>query len=154
MDRELLNYIDQAIALEVNTANLYRLFAKKCPQDREFWFRLEVEEMNHAALLRAGKEFAVFNKFPAGLLPENIRQLADTNQLIIDGMDKFMKNPERAYCFELAIELENEAGELHYQQFMESESQEELATLFKKLNRDDYQHAERIKTYRQDVLRI
>jgi hypothetical protein len=51
----------------------------------------------------------------------------------------------------LAIELEETAGEFHYQQIMESKVNSKAIQLVQKLNRDDIDHKQRIENYMHQV---
>jgi len=44
--------IEKAIQLELNVAELYIRFHKLFPSDASFWWKLAIEEKNHAALLK------------------------------------------------------------------------------------------------------
>ncbi len=153
MENTLLQIIDEAIELELNMSKLYGIFSEHMKEDKAFWFRLEIEEINHAALLRASKDFVRFRKFPSGIIPNNLEILQDSNQKIREATNRFIDNPDRKLAFKLAYELENSAGEIHFQQFMEKEAHNNLSEIFQKLNRDDKDHAKRILEYRKSVLR-
>ena len=147
MDKEMLELIHEAIDLEMAIGKLYSLFSRKCDEDKIFWMQLETEEYNHAALLRAAKEFVAYSKFPLGLIPDHTEQIKQSTKQINENYDRFEKDPDRFNAFSTAYELENIAGELHYQQFMESSSKDELTSTFQKLNRADNDHSKRILKY-------
>ena len=151
MDQLLLNLINEAIKLELNMAKLYGIFSEYNDDDRIFWNRLEVEEKNHAALLRTAKDFISFNRFPRNLIPDNLDALVQSNQKIARAIDSFIANPGRERAFTLAIDLEKSAGELHFQHFMEKEEGDHIMRIFQQLNMDDKDHAERINNYRKGI---
>ncbi|MEA3487197.1 MAG: hypothetical protein U9R20_06020 [Thermodesulfobacteriota bacterium] len=69
MDKDFSYLIEESINLELNIADLYFLFHELFPEDADFWWRLVLEEKNHAALIRSGKKyFEPVNKFPRNLL--------------------------------------------------------------------------------------
>ena len=154
MPEDIISFIDMAIELELGAARLYNLFAQHCSEDFKFWIQLEMEEKNHAALLKAGKAFAGVNKFPSSMIPENLTQMRESLRQIENGEKKFLENPTRSRAFDIAFEIENSAVEMHYQQYMEAESDDDLAEIFKKLNRADSHHAERIKDYRDSIANL
>jgi len=151
MENTMLQFIDDAIELELNMSKLYSLFSEYIDEDRAFWYRIAIEEKNHAALLRTGKDFVRLNKFPSGLLPENPEMLKRSVQKVRDAIDTFISNPNRILAFNLALEIENSAGEIHFQHFMEKDATDNLRDIFQKLNQADKDHAQRIHNYWQST---
>lgn len=143
----MLQIIDEAIELELNMAKLYGTFSEYLNKDRAFWFRIAIEEKNHAALLKTGKDFIRFDKFPSGLLPDNLEFLKKSNQKVMEAIKTFLKNSNREQAFNLAIELEKSAGEKHFQLFMEEDAKDYISKIFQKLNLADKNHEQRIKAY-------
>lgn len=144
--------LEEAIQIELGLSELYHLFSEKISVDRGFWWQLVMEEKNHAALLRSGIEFLKYNKFPRGLLPDSLEELKKANKKIKNIHEKFSTDPDRMYAFEIAYELENSTGEMHYQNYMSEEINDDLRNIFKALNRADLDHAMRIKKYWESVL--
>ncbi len=144
--------MNEAINLEYNMSRLYGIFAEYIDEDRVFWSRLENEEKNHAALLKTAKEFLTINKLPQGLIPNQLNVLLDSNEKILKAIDSFILKPSRQFAFSLALDLEKSAGEIHYQHFMDSDSNDRLIKIFQQLNHDDKDHAARIENYRREVL--
>ena len=149
MNKELSQLFDEAIQLELNVAKLYETFYHAFPEDAHFWCELVLEEKNHAALLQSGKDtFAPKGKFPIEMMPPSIQELKSVNSEIQDIIKKYQDTiPSREDAFNIALKLEQSAGELHFQQFMEKESESELDRIFQRLNRDDKDHAERLREY-------
>ena len=152
MNESLLDYIDKAIRLELDMAQLYSIFAEYLEEDKVFWYRMEQEEKNHAALLKTGRDFVRFNKFPIRLLPEQEAALNESINLVSRYMDEFIDKPGREWAFTSAVELEKSAGEAHYQNFMDSDADDNLTRIFQDLNRADKDHAQRILKYWQDTV--
>jgi hypothetical protein len=153
MEKTVFKLIDEAIKLEYNMSKLYGVFSEYLDEDRIFWNRLESEEKNHAALLKTAKEFIDFNRFPKDLIPIKVKNLIDSNKKVLEAIDSFILNPARENAFRLAVELENSAGENHFQHFMESDSKDKVTEIFQHLNRDDKNHAERITKYWKDTIK-
>ena len=148
MNTELEKLIDEAILLEMNVADIYDLFHRTFKQDSEFWWKLVMEEKNHAALLKTVKKMNDVDVIiPPELLPESITELQKTNQMIRQYMEETEARPNRARAFQIAYELENSAGELHYDSFMHADTSSIPGKLFKRLNGDDIDHARRIRQY-------
>jgi len=148
METEFIRLIDEAILLELQVSRLYLLFHESFPEDAEFWWQLAIEEKNHAALLKTVKKMKESRiSIPAEILPPRISELSQTNHRLEQYMEEFHEHPDRNRAFRVALELENSAGELHYEGYMKSTGNDALGKVFKKLNGDDNSHAERIKTY-------
>lgn len=149
MDREFSSLIDESINIELNVADLYLLFKESFPEDADFWWQLSLEEHGHAALLRSGRDyFEPASRFPRDLLAEQLQSLRDTNSRVETLIREFkVTPPSRERAFGVAVETEELAGELHLQHFMDKESNSEIDEVFKKLNKDDRDHAVRLRSY-------
>ncbi len=149
MTKELEKIIDESIKLEQNVAALYTIFSVTFTEDSDFWKDLVLEEENHASLIREGrKSFLVRGEFPHELLAPKLEMLISANKKLALLLKEYSKNPpSRETAFKVAFELENSAGEVHFQQAMEKPPNSELMAIFQHLNRDDRDHARRIRTY-------
>jgi len=149
MGKDFTALIEESINLELNVADLYLLFNKLFPEDADFWWELSLEEKNHGALLRSGKEvFLPRNKFPHDLIEDRLHVLVDINSEINSLIKKYEVNPpSREKAFNVALNIENSAGELHFQRFMDKEANLKIDDIFKQLNKDDKNHAKRISSY-------
>lgn len=148
MSDEFQKLIDEAIRLELNMAELYMLFFRKFPGDSHFWWDLAMEEKNHAALLKTVKQMNISQvDIPRDLLPPGIEEVQSSNQKILQALDEFQITPDRNRAFQFALMAENGAGELHYNTYMKNAPDSEITSIFKKLNGDDIDHAERIRQY-------
>jgi len=149
MSNDLSELFEEAITLELNAAKLYELFQGTFPDDALFWGGLVVEEKNHAALLQDGKDrFYPLGKFPVEILPSSLASLVWANRGIAALIDKYReRRPSREEAFNTALSLEQSAGEAHFQEFMEKESGAKVEEIFRELNRDDKDHARRIRSY-------
>lgn len=149
MSNDLSGLFDEAINLELNAAKLYEFFKEIFPDDAIFWGQLVVEEKNHASLLQDGKDrFYPLGKFPSDILPSSITSLTWANRGIVTFIDKYKeRHPSREEAFNTALSLEFSAGEVHFQEFMEKESEIKVEEIFQELNREDKDHAKRIRSY-------
>ena len=151
MDGSFTLLIKEAIDLELNLADLYLLYYNYFPDDSQFWWALAVEEQNHAAILKTVLQMISSNvDIPREFLPARIEELVMANGRIKDFNEGFERNPDRTRAFQFAFATENSAGELHYNTFMKSEDDSHIASVFKTLNGDDMNHAERIRQYMID----
>jgi hypothetical protein len=148
MSINILQYLDEAISLELKVSELYHLFSNAFIDDKDFWWQLEIEEKNHAALLKSGKSFYDFGKFPEEIFPNRLELLQESKLKVISLIKSFNSDWTRKKAFDTAIDLENSAGEIHFQNFMHSQEQSDIADVFRKLNRNDSDHSQRIKEYK------
>jgi hypothetical protein len=56
--------LEESVQLELNFGKLYSIFADLFSEDCGFWWRLGIEENNHASLLRSGIIFLESEVFP------------------------------------------------------------------------------------------
>jgi hypothetical protein len=147
----IIHYLDEAISLEFKISELYHLFSNAFIDDREFWWQLEIEEKNHAALLKSGKKFYEFGKFPNEIFPEKLELLQESVSKVVSILESFNSAWTRKQAIETAIDIENSAGEIHFQNFMHSSEQSAIADIFKKLNRNDIDHSQRINEYKINI---
>lgn len=144
---EVGRLLEESIALEKNVASLYRLFFESFDEDRDFWWQLSIEELNHASLLKSGKDiFLACDAFPDGICAESLESLCAMNERLESLCARYRAAPpSRADAFAVALQIEQSAGEHHYQQIVSSGEPGKAVALVKKLNQDDKDHAERIR---------
>ncbi|MFO8236289.1 MAG: hypothetical protein R6U04_12895 [Bacteroidales bacterium] len=149
MNEKMKKLIDESIQLEHNMAELYERFAKLYPEDKIFWRELVLEEKNHAAILRAGKEsFLDTDFFPESMLAGTYEEVHKVNQQLNRLIKSFENRPmKKESTFNIAYKLEKSAGEIHFQEYMDKKPAVEIDRVFQQLNRDDKDHAERILNY-------
>ena len=138
----------ESIRLESHISDLYTLFRRLFPGDAVFWWKLALEESNRAALFRSGKKYyEPLGIFPNDLLaPVQEPQAADAKlDFLVRGYED--ASPSRAEAFNIALDLEQSVGELHFQEFMDKEADSRIGRIFRQLNRDDKDHAKRISSY-------
>ncbi len=135
--------------LELNISDLYAVFHNSLPEDSEFWWRMVLEEKNHAALFRSGFEnLEYINKFPHDILVNNIQVLQKANKQLLEHIENYkLLPPDRDEAFNLALEYENSAAELHFQKFMDGSSDNFIDKVFKELNKADKDHSQRLHNY-------
>jgi ferritin len=152
MNNDITALAEESINLELNVSKIYSLFHSSFADDANFWWKLVQEEKDHAALIRGGiKEFEPIGEFPHEILSDNLQDLKETNKKLRSLLKQF-KNipPSRELAFNTALEIEAFAGELHFQNFIEKEASSTIDELFQFLNREDKDHAKRIRSYMKD----
>ncbi len=151
MNNDLIDLIDEAILLELNLFELYMLFYRRFSEDTQFWWKLAIEEQNHAALLKTAKQMERSHiQIPREILPAGLEELEASNRKIVQAIEKFEILHDRNKAFQFAHNIENSAGEIHYDTFMNSEVDSHVQSVFQKLNGEDTHHAERIRKYMID----
>jgi len=149
MNNDVISLIEESINLELNVSDLYLIFHELFPDDAKFWLNLTLEEKNHAAIFRSGKD--VLNQlkiFPHNLLHHNLQDLKDTNSTLLSLIKSFKNTPpSREEAFNIALKIEISAAELHFQDFMDEETNSEIVQFFQKLNKNDKDHFMRIRSY-------
>ncbi len=152
MTKDFNTIIEESINLELNIGNLYAVFYASFADDSQFWWRLVLEEKNHAALFRSGFEnLEHLKKFPHDLLIKNIKILQEENKKLQDLVTQYKSlPPDREEAFNLALNLENTAAELHFQQFMDNDGDSLIDNIFRELNQADKDHAARILKYMKE----
>ena len=153
MNEEIRQLIEAATRVELNVAKLYRFFHYKFPEDADFWWKLSMEEENHAALLRSGEEYFLDSgDFPSELLVTSLELVTNLNT----GLERILSqeseiSPSREFAFNFALKIEGLAGEVHFQQAMQkTENPSEALKLFQSLNKTDKNHAGRIRSYMRE----
>jgi ferritin len=150
-DSDLLQLANEAMELEYNISKLYMIFRDSCPEDAEFWWKLVIEESNHAALIKSGRDYFM----PEGVFPYEIfpsmDDLQEANKELRSLLKKYATHPPaREIALNIALKTEMSAGEIHFQRAMTKSTDSEIMQLFQKLNQDDKDHAKRIRVYMKE----
>ena len=149
MYEKLPQLIDESIQLELNVAELYKIFDEAFPEDADFWSKLHMEEENHAALIRGVAEtYDLSVGFPSDMLDPSLQNLKNVNSKIVSLIVEYRSNPpSRETAFNVALELEQSSGEIHFQIFMEKESTDRIVQIYQQLNKEDKDHDARLRSY-------
>jgi len=149
MKVDLTLILDEFICLELKVAEIYNFFHETFLEDKDFWWGLCQEERNHAALIKSAKDvFLPLGKYPSVFLSISLDDLRESNKELYNILDKYKKaRISRKDAFKIALQLENLAGEKHYQKFMAKKTSSKLDELFQKLNCEGKNHANRLKSY-------
>lgn len=149
MPATLQQHLDESIKLELNLAKLYTIFHDRFSEDEDFWWQLAMEERGHASLLQQEKKQPQpMEFFPDNLLSKDLQSIVDSNRRISELVAEYSENPpSRVAAFQTALDIELAAGEAHFQEFLDSPSNSFSSNIFKQLNQEDRDHAERIREY-------
>jgi len=149
MKKKLDRIIEESIRLELNVANLYKLFSEIFSQDYDFWNKLYLEEENHALLIEAAKVLiASCEEFPVEILDPSLSSLIEANSKVVSLLKECRsKPPLRKDAFMIAIDLEESAGEIHFQTAMAKPPTSSNLRTYQELNKNDKDHAKRIREY-------
>ena len=94
MDDTLSSIINEAIRLELNLAKLYLNFHLKFPDDANFWWKLTMEEENHASLLRSAREYFIpADVFPRNMLSSDLAPLVEINRRVENLLVLYQRTP-------------------------------------------------------------
>ena len=145
-------FLKESIALELNIGDLYQLFSVKFPQDYDFWWKISIEEMNHAALIESiDYNFLTESILSSDSIEKHSEELKQMNLAVIELIERFkLDSPTRSEAFRLAYGLENSIGESHFELFMTAESGSMVVKILQKLNGDDINHARRLHNYMKE----
>ena len=152
MDQMINLFLKESIEMELTIGDLYQLFSVKFPQDRDFWWKISIEEMNHAALIESiNDDFLTGGVSSNDSIEKYTVDLQKMNLLIKSRTEQYKSvPPSRSEAFKYAYELENSVGESHFEIFMTSVPDSPVLKIFQKLNGDDLNHAKRISKYVKD----
>ena len=152
MENKLLQLANEAMRLEYNVSKLYMIFRNAYPEDGDFWWKLVIEENNHAGLIKSGIEsFLPKDLFPSEILATELNELQEVNRELISFLHKYETfPPTRETAFNLALKIERSAGEIHFQNAMTKDTDSKALKLFQKLNQDDKDHEKKILVYMKE----
>ena len=150
----IVKLLEESIEQELGTAALYRLFSELYPHDAAFWSQLQLEEKSHATLLRVAlNSYEKRGILPERILSASIEGLVQTNAKLAHLLDRCKTTPpDRRSAFEIAMSMESETGEKHYNVFMEKDPESPIEEVFQQLNREDKHHEIRIRDYFENLL--
>jgi len=149
MDEVIRQFLNESVSLELNIGDLYQLFSVKFPMDYNFWWKLSIEEMNHAAIIRSINDvFLSENILPVDSIGNQTEELKNMNTFIRDRVEQYkLGSITRIEAFKFAYDIENSIGESHFELFMTAKPNSTVVKIFQKLNGDDINHAKRMDSY-------
>lgn len=144
----------QVTEQEQLVSQIYMKFSEIFPEDRDFWWRLAMEEKSHASIGKSIQEvFAPMKLYPSEFLKESTDKLIKSNEEKKQILDKLNKNPlafTREQAIAAAIAIEDSDVEKIFQEIMEKIPETREDRLFQKLNADTADHIKKLKKYAED----
>ena len=152
MNDEIRLFLKESIALELNIGDLYQLFGVKFKKDYNFWWKLSIEEMNHAALIESINDiFLTESILPSESIEKQTQELAEMNLFIKQQIEQCKSGSfTRIDAFQLAIKIEDSIGESHFELFMTTQPNSAVMKIMQKLNGDDINHGKRMTKYMEE----
>jgi hypothetical protein len=145
MSGDLKELLEISIELELLISDLYGLYAELFPEDKDFWWKLSVEEKNHASLLESGRIYLKKGILPEEAVYKNLEVLKEAKNQIQNLISNYKESaPSYEDAYYEAVKIESSAAELHYQLMMTRESDSKIIKIFQSLDGDDTDHAKRI----------
>ncbi len=152
MDPDKTLLFNKLISIEMLVSDIYLRYSELFEDDREFWWRLSVEERGHASLLKSGLEtFGPMNLFPPELLSIPMDEI-DKSIASKESFLKSIESPEpsitRLQALKTAADMESGDIEGCFQRLMDrTEDSSRVGKLFRLLNKDSAEHSHRIRNY-------
>ncbi|MBN1675760.1 MAG: rubrerythrin family protein [Kiritimatiellae bacterium] len=152
MTADLAALCEASVALERSAGQLYALYADLYPEDADFWRGLQIEEENHASIVKTMFEtYVPLGLFPRELLDPDLDSLRAANGKVLAALARFREHPPAkrdAYVF--AVELEESSGEMYYQEAMVKNVGSEILQIVRQVNNNDKDHAIRIRAFMEE----
>jgi hypothetical protein len=130
-------------------SDFYGLFETIFREDREFWYKLSQEEINHSAILQAERD----ELCEAGLLPEELvladsETLQEQNYLLSDFLETLKKSPPSIeQALSIGFCLEGAIIETIYRSCLEGYPETRALRIFQLMVGEERAHIERILQY-------
>ena len=111
-----LQLANEAIQIEHYVSDLYMIFYGSFPEDAQFWWRLGLEEKNHASHLTSGvNDYTQKELFPMEMVGPSLQDMVQMNEKSVSLISQCRKDPpSRETAFQIALDVENSAGEVHF----------------------------------------
>ncbi|KMQ50463.1 hypothetical protein CHISP_2581 [Chitinispirillum alkaliphilum] len=157
MSKKVLQTLRKMVLLERKIGLLYSYFQDIFTEDKAFWQQLTKEETEHATLIETHIEYIndFRDKFKILLesSEDNVEEIINKITVIINDLGKHVKTREDALL--LALQMEQSAGELHFQNtadFQDYESEIPIPIqIFQSLAQSDKDHAIKISKYLESI---
>ena len=136
--------IDALVKIEETMAEIYRLFAKRFPANRDLWSRLAEEEVDHAGWIRD-----LYGRVEEGtvFLSEEGFRLEGIQRFLRYAEDQLKEAQREKLPFlralDMALDLESALLERKFYKMFEADS-EALAQAFEDMDRQIQEHTRRI----------
>jgi hypothetical protein len=152
-NKKITEILDESIRQELLVSDFYGLFETIFREDREFWYTLSQEELNHSAILQAERD----EFYEAGLLPEelvlaNSETLQKQNHLLSDFLEILkISPPSIEQAFSIGFCLEGAITETVFRSCLEEYPETRALRIFQFLVGEERAHIERILEYASNM---
>ena len=146
---KITEMLNESIRQELLVSDFYGLFETIFREDREFWYTLSQEELNHSAILQAERD----DFYAVGLLPEELvladsETLQEQNILLSDFLETLKKSPPSIeQAFSIGFCLEGTIIETIYRSCLEEYPETRALRIFQLMVGEERAHIERILQY-------
>ncbi len=151
-----LKIFERLAKIELLVSDIYMRLSEVIPDDKEFWWRLAMEERGHASLIRTGYEtFEAMNLFPDELTSISLEELdrsVEEKESLLKRLSSSPSPISREEALRAALAIEEQDIEMKFQSLMEKVSESKAMRLFQTLNKDTHDHAKRIKARLSEAL--
>jgi hypothetical protein len=153
MDKKITEILNQSSRQELLASDFYSLFETLFREDSEFWYKLSQEELNHSAILQAGRD----EFYEAGLLPEELvlvesETLREQNILLSDFLDILKKSPPSIeQAFSIGFCLEGAIIETIFRSCLDEYPETRALRIFQLMVGEERAHIERILQHASEI---
>lgn len=135
------------IETEENVAALYRLYANRFMEDREFWAEIAREEEGHAAMLGSAAFHLALDRLPDEVLINKLDDLKVTNTSIRKITEDYAKErPSKEEAYNYAIQMEKSLSEAFVQELLTMQDAPEIVAMWQRLGAETTDHSKRIRS--------
>ena len=152
----VIKYIELSYTLEKTVASFYLKLSEAFKEDAEFWWRLCLEEQNHASIFKSFMD----GLLPVSLLPEelldpDLGKIRAAINMLEEKLNNLDASPMSKHdACEFAISVEETAGEFFLQKAADEASDSDGVLIIKKLLHDDKDHAARIRKFADTIAQV
>jgi hypothetical protein len=146
MESKIAEILNESIRQELLVSDFYGLFEATFPEDREFWYKLSKEELDHGAILQAERD----ELYEAGLLPEelvpaDLEALKEQNRQLSDFLDRLKESPPSVeQSLTIAVCLEKAITETIFRSCLDANPDTRAIKIFQFMVNEGRAHIERI----------
>lgn len=142
-----ISHLKEAYLIERNLASFYFALSNQFREHREFWWKLSIEEENHASIFKTYIDNLIpMDLFPAEIIDLDLNNLRNTNQLIMDAIAQSSNaSLPKKELYKLALMFEGMSGEFAFQKALEKNPDSKSLQLVHSIGKDTTNHASRIE---------
>lgn len=140
--KHIFELIDYAVKVEKLVSDMYLLFSELFEINRDFWWKMGQEEMNHASIIESAKIFLRANILPYDALFDDLDSMKNTISQLETQLAKWHENtPDENECVKFALELEKSGQEFYFDSIVHHhKANNKIHEIFQKLSKDEESH--------------